>query len=532
MKINTKIYTVSALMLSMGLVGCNDLDTQPQDNYVTTLEKEEAIKAQPDLASAGVVGISSTATAYASVYNNHFDFGWPAVLMFFDSAGLDMVSPNNGYNWFSYGAQYALGTATNIPTNMAWYHAYKLIKTCNDVIANIDPETTDPQLQLYAAQGYANRAYLYFTLAQLYQQTYVGHETLPCVPVLTNLNSNEAASNGAPRATVAEVYEQIMADINLAIKMLSESGLSVSNIASVGTKRFVSLGAAYGIRARINLVMNNWQDAADDAEKAIQYSGATPYSIAEASKPAFWNSDDHNCMWAIYIQETDRVVTTGICNYPSMMGSFNENGYWYVGAFRMINKALYNTIPATDCRKGWWLDESGISKNLTAEQQAFVSSAAPDPRTQVKFGAYQDNVGTTTNANDYFLMRVEEMILTQAEATAMAGNPTAGKQILEDFVKTYRNPEYKCTATSATAIQEEIWNQRRIELWGEGIGYFDLLRLNKGMDRRGGGWPAAWVYNVEAPLKPLLIPQGEMEANPAIGANNTPWNRPTMVSDN
>ena len=51
--------------------------------------------------------------------------------------------------------------------------------------------------------------------------------------------------------------------------------------------------------------MNNWQAAADDAAKAITESKATPYSIAEASVPAFANSDDHNCMWAIYIQEVE-----------------------------------------------------------------------------------------------------------------------------------------------------------------------------------------------------------------------------------
>ena len=66
------------------------------------------------------------------------------------------------------------------------------------------------------------------------------------------------------------------------------------------------------------------------------------------------------------------------------------------------------------------------------------------------------------------LMRVEEMYLIQAEATAMAGNPAQGKQILENFVKTYRNPSYQCPANDAASMQEEVWHQRRIELWGEG----------------------------------------------------------------
>ena len=36
-------------------------------------------------------------------------------------------------------------------------------------------------------------------------------------------------------------------------------------------------------------------------------------------------------------------------------------------------------------------------------------------------------------------------------------------------------------ATSVTV--DDVYLPRRIELWGEGFGYFDLKRLNKGIDR-------------------------------------------------
>lgn len=54
------------------------------------------------------------------------------------------------------------------------------------------------------------------------------------------------------------------------------------------------------------------------------------------------------------ISETDRVVTTGICNFPSHMGSLNY-GYATVGAWKRINKKLYEkNINETDARKGWF----------------------------------------------------------------------------------------------------------------------------------------------------------------------------------
>ena len=56
---------------------------------------------------------------------------------------------------------------------------------------------------------------MYLNLAQLYQFTYKGNESKPCVPIITDANSAEAAQNGAPRATVTEVYALIKSDIDL-----------------------------------------------------------------------------------------------------------------------------------------------------------------------------------------------------------------------------------------------------------------------------------------------------------------------------
>ena len=39
-------------------------------------------------------------------------------------------------------------------------------------------------------------------------------------------------------------------------------------------------------------------------------------------------------------------------------------------------------------------------------------------------------------------MRVEEMILIKAEGLAKSGQEATAKQVLEDFVRTYRDPSY------------------------------------------------------------------------------------------
>ena len=281
--------------------------------------------------------------------------------------------------------------------------------------------------------------------------------------------------------------------------------------------------------------MNNWADAAADAAKAIELTDATPYTAAEVSKPTMSDIDDHSWMWGVLVAETDRAVTTGICNWPSHMGSLNY-GYASVGAWRRISESLYAQIPATDVRKGWFLDENGLSVNLSAEQQAYVTEEAGCyPYTQVKFGTYNDVIYQDLNANDIPLMRVEEMYLILAEAQAMAGDPAAGAATLQNFVTTYRNPEYVCNATTDVTVQNAVWMQRRIELWGEGFSYYDLMRLKKGVDRRGAGFQAAYIYNIPDGDNALIyrLPKAEIEGNPQISddQNNPAADAPTPVTE-
>ena len=114
----------------------------------------------------------------------------------------------------------------------------------------------------------------------------------------------------------------------------------------------------------------------------------------------------------------------------------------------------------------------------------------------------------------------------------MSGNVFAAKRTLEDFVKTYRNPSYSCTASSAQELQDEIWLQRRMELWGEGFSLFDILRLKKPVVRKNTNYAAIVQYNIEPESQILIyrIPQCEMETNKGITDkdNNPAAPQPTV----
>lgn len=549
MKINKIFYLAFASLLT---VSCADLDTAPEGSTVTAEQKASVVENNPDRVSASVAGITSMFSVYQNVATTHDDFGYPSIMLSLDCHGLDLVGMDVGYNWFSWGFDFVDRGYTARTTRVIWTTLYNQIYSANSVISIIDAETKDSKLQFYLAQALAIRAFDYFNLAQCYQFTYKGNEDAPCVPLILNTNAEEAASQGIARSTVADVYNQIKKDLDDAVKLLEATEMSRPD------KRYVSLDVAYGLRARVALVMQDWAVAAEYAQKAINASKSTPASIADVSKPTFKDITENDWMWGVLIAETDRVVTSGIVNWPSHMGSLNY-GYASVGAWRRINSSLYDAIPETDVRKGWFLNDKGVSANLSAEQQSYVTSEAKCPAyTQVKFAPYKDEIYTGTNANDIPLMRIEEMHLILAEAQAMGGNPSAGKSTLEAFVQTYRDASYKVYGSTAEDVQEAVWMQRRIELWGEGQSYFDVMRLRKGVDRVSTGWAKmdeamkAYNYRIEdnvaeeraaieqvksgnggvtgKPINALIfmIPNAEIEANAMLTSGDNNLDIPTL----
>jgi hypothetical protein len=83
-------------------------------------------------------------------------------------------------------------------------------------------------------------------------------------------------------------------------------------------------------------------------------------------------------------------------------------------------------------------------------------------------------------------------------------------------------------AVHGLSIEDEIWWQRRVELWGEGFAWGDIMRLEKPIVRsNSSNWPAEWAdQDVPARHEVMLwrIPQAEIEANKGISeADNNPF---------
>lgn len=524
---NMKIYKISTMVLGgLMLASCSDIDEQIYSGGAFSKEQsQDIVNAIPTRVEATFNGMFTFMGNPAQNYGTRFssarpdDFGFIMMALSQDLEGADMIGADNGYNWFSAACEYSSRTPSYANPYIRYVTPYTLIGMVKDILATIPEDTEDASLINMKAQAKALRAYSYLSLAPYFQGSYETSKDKPCVPVLSD--SVDVTNN--PRATVEQVYNVIVEDLTWAIDHLDETRSS---------KAYVNANVAYGLRARAYLAMGKGAEAAADAEKAMQ--GYEPASIAEVSVPTFCDMEEHNWIWAIDITD-DQANYYGYATAPSWLSSFSGDGYGVsCGTTAMINKLLWDKIPATDVRKGWWIDENLHSPNWadltwgTAKGDEIATLTIENvkielpPYTNIKFGM-KSGVGSTLNNNDWPLMRVEEMILIQAEGYAISGNEAKAKEILTNFVKTYRDPSY--TIPSGRTLRDEIWFQRRVELWGEGFAVSDARRLNKPIVRFHGpnttNYADAFQFNIAADdgWLNMRFPQSEKDNNSAIVDN-------------
>ena len=537
-----KLHRISIAMLVALLftASCNDIDNQEQQTGDLTADQSaeavEDVPSRSNAAFAGLFNLMGKPCAVRPANERPDDFGFIMSAISLDLEGADMAGNDNGYNWLSTASEYSSRNPNYANPTIRYQIAYMVIGAANEILASIPAETTSETLINQMAQARAVRAYAYLFLAPYFQARYVDAKDKPCVPILES--STDFTNN--PRATVEQVYNYILEDLNYAVEHLE--GYVRPD------KSRVDQNVAYGLRARAYLNMGKYAEAAADAEKAMK--GYTPASMADVSKPAFCNmATESNWIWGINIT-SEMIVDQPYATAPSWMSAFAAENYAAgTDNLPMINKLLYNQISKTDVRHNWWLDENRHTPNwadiewkdgstVLAKGDAIADLTIKDVKmkysaySNVKFGMKNGGV-SSVNDSDWPTMRVEEMILVNIEGLAKSGHEAEAKQKLIDFVKTYRDPEYTFPNPLAPNrnLEDEIWFQRRVELWGEGFFVSDARRLDKPIVRFHDNYPSNFSAAFQFNIKPndewlnLRFPKTETNNNLAV-VNNEGGSQP------
>lgn len=421
----------------------------------------------------------------------HDDFGYMGSLHATDMMCEDVVMESS--HWFNYDHQLDNNQEEYRRTKCHWMNYYTMISKANEIIRLYPDGGNTIEKKGWLGQAQAIRALAYLHLIQLYQ--FASNEDgtvnanamgVPLIYTEADGYTTEEITAFTGRNTVSLVMNQIEKDLVSAVANL-EFGYKRPN------KNYIDANVANGILARYYLLTNKWQEAADAANKARQ-----GYSLMPATTVGLYDGfvTLNNVEWMWGFAHTYETQTT-YSSFFSMISNIAP-GYAGIGyAPRLIDARLYSQIPNTDLRKVWFNGPEG-SKQAT--------EAASLPYANIKFGHLSDWT------NNYMYMRAAEMILIEAEAYAHMGNGTKAAEILKLLMEV-RQPDWD----KKTVTVDDIHLQRRIELWGEGFAYYDLKRLNKGIDRTYEGNNYMSGYDIKVPARDTRwyyqIPITEIENN-------------------
>lgn len=501
-----------------------------EETFPTSGATQEQLAASSKATEALLYAMPAYMNKYACVSSDqHYDYGYGSIMHYRDVMTADLAVVSTGYDWYSNWAQNSYMGPNYMKQQWVWTFYYKMVLTCNNMMSTIDLETANDAQKQYYGMGLAFRASTYLDMARMYE--FLPNDAVSgvnsdgkdvtglTIPIVTE-NTTEEESRDNPRVPHAEAFSFIMSDLDQAEELLST--------VIGGSSVLPNLSVVYGLKARAYMWNEEYSKAAEYARKAITTGGYSPVTRDQwLNTGSGFNEPNQAWMWYAQTVKEDDAVQSGIINWTSWMSPEATYGYSYAGAVSMIGAELYNKMSDRDFRK---LSFKAPAGSALAGQEpvidASVAAEMPD-YTGFKFrpagGNTSDyNVGS---ASAYPLMRVEEMYLIEAEAVAH-GAPAQGKQLLEDFMKTYRYPTYACKGSSEEEVIDEIFLQKRIEFWGEGLTFFDYKRLNKSVNRAysGTNFADATLFRTEgrpAWMNICLVNQ-EGDSNKAVKEYNNP----------
>lgn len=538
MKTLFKIMIVAGVL---GLTGCIK-ETMPQQNVATS----DQVANSPGVFQTFVNTCTSSLVGqftYSGSSMYPWDYGYPSFFLQRDVMGQDIVLDEQDWYTTWYGVGTGLGPRYAV-CQLPWTYYYKWINNCNTVL-NMAGDNPSEDMVHGAGIALAMRAMFYMDLARMFQYTYKGNEDKITVPIVTE-KTLDFANN--PRATNTEIWAFILEDLDRAEKYLAE--YVRADIYTPDVK------VVYGLKARAYLTMEDFPNAEKYAKMAQE--GFSPLSEVEyLDRMTAFNTPNHAWIYGVTFKSDDPniLLNDSDSNWGSQMFLEVQDVLYAsnYGQPKRIDAHLYSTIPDTDYRKKCYIDfaidnmdyESAVKaisaysdypERIIASAGATTSGAVGG--LQLKFRAGGGADGRNGNAFAATcvavpLMRVEEMMLIEAEAAGMQ-DEGRGKQLLEAFAK-LRNPQYAYDAT--VSFRDNVWWQRRVELWGEGFATFDIKRLNKGVIRSYAGTNHYEGVRFNTETAPswmnLCIVETETEYNKGIQENNptpmTPEDSPEHV---
>jgi hypothetical protein len=376
----------------------------------------------------------------------------------------------------------------------------------------------------YRAEARLLRALCYYSLLQLYARPYVdGAGSRPGLPLRLTAET-QLGNNDLARSTVAQVYDQILLDLNYAEQNLplsytaSQNGVSTSTLNTTRAHR----NTAIALKTRVYLTMGRYDDVIREANKIVSTTApfSAPSGVPHMLAPT---------VAAVFAapQETSESILSFPFTAQDTPGTQNQLAFYYLPTSLGGNgEYSLNTAATGILNNPGWLSTDNRRTNFVTS--VTTTSATGTKTTEYFLAKYPTGTPYTDKAP---VIRYAEVLLNLAEARVRSTNTIDGQALaLLNAVRGRSNPAIAATATtpaipmpafvatdfaSVTAFLNAMLLERRIEFLGEGLRNMDLMRLNATIPGKGsvGAVDPANVLYV------WPIPATELASNLAMTRN-------------
>ena len=420
---------------------------------------------------------------------------------------IEARSDNAGQDQLDQKERVETDTFEDTPGNLLlvniWTQNYILINNANTVIArapDVSFDTSDEKALIDRAIGEAKflRALSYFVLVNMF-----GDVPLRIEP------TTDFSKSTIPKNTVAEVYSQIISDLNDAIAVLPPN-YSDGQQQEIGR---VTKLAAYTLLGKVQLQIGDKSAASSALENVLGQ-----YDLLQNYRDIYAPGND-NTAESIFEVSFNPTNMTGLGFNNSLIPSSEAARLGIVaGGF----SGRLPTFPTQDVQ--------GIFEIGDLRAEASIATYDNNGSSEQYISKYidLDAAGTGSNIN-LILLRYADVLLMKAEAD---GESAASYELINEvrrraFGKDPNVPDPTIDIGIATpgTFLEKVMLERRREFVSEGQRYLDLKRLpsadaisiiNDHLSTEYTGVPTVEEYQLIYP-----IPQGEIDVSKNIVTQNT-----------
>ncbi|MFH5832999.1 RagB/SusD family nutrient uptake outer membrane protein [Halalkalibaculum sp. DA384] len=356
--------------------------------------------------------------------------------------------------------------------------SYRFIRLCLEFFENIEqvPDISQSKMDELSGQVRFILAYRYYKLITLYRD----------VPLVTEPLSIEESDVG--KTSKSEVLDYILQQLDMAIQELPETWPQAQ------TGR-ITKGAALALKSRVLLYNERWAEAAE-AAKQIMDSGIYELhpNFDELFVSDFNNQTDEVILARQYVEFQEEsflnriyepVSHTGfalVLPTDDLQASFRmEDGlpidesplYDPTNPFENRDPRYYDTFL-------WHGEElNGKPLDLTGSEFNFA-------RTYIYFKKYTQEPNERWQSHvNWKLFRYAEVLLNYAEAKNEASGPEDSIYDALDLIRERAGMPLvdRNRYSDQESLRQLIRNERRVELAGEGLRYFDIIRWRIAEDK-------------------------------------------------